>query len=699
MICVFELYDKAGNKNQYYIYAVPINDDFNGLEINIRGKRIRQLDTYSGFRLNKYNNNTLRCVIKYGVYDITIKINDKSVVTLSWTDKSYLLDSEADLFDYNNEFFFKSQKIEDIFSLQIYRPTITNYFTLNNYNENNIKKLMGYHIETSTGKDTIFIYQSQNYIKYFLLNSTQSFPDEIIIERVCDENEALIRDSNNHICYPITQNIKGFKYDVGTNYFEKCYASCSFCSEISTDSSNHKCESCIDDYLPSYKYLKNCYNKNGIEDIEDKKVENQNGVNFVITNCSLYKIGSTGECVEACPEMTDYYLYEYDSNSEQYIKSILNPPKYLFNKKCIEECPLNSISNENNECICQYAFYIENNETTCLSDDNCIDDYPYKNPHTKKCYSSLDDYFNNINLSSTYINNNIYNNQSLINNYKDYFNNLVINSKNNLNDKDNKIIINIKNLLKNGDLNIFVSNIIEKEKKDIIIKDNNIIYQLTSSDNQNNNISSIKLGKCESELKLYYNISNSTPLLIIKTDIYENGLLMPIIEYEIYNIETKELLDLNICKDIKLHINIPVNINESNLFKYNSSSEYYNDICYSFTTENNTDIILKDRRNEFINNNMSLCENNCNYNAYNKNTQKVLCECNIKIKFPIISEIEINQNKLLNNFKDIGSTLNINIIKCYSNIFKKEGIINNIGNYVISIIIIFTIIYYVYYLK
>ena len=90
---------------------------------------------------------------------------------------------------------------------------------------------------------------------------------------------------------------------------------------------------------------------------------------------------------------------------------------------------------------------------------------------------------------------------------------------------------------------------------------------------------------------------------------------------------------------------------------------------------------------------------NCNYNAYNKNTQKVLCECNIKIKFPIISEIVINQNKLLNNFKDIESTLNINIIKCYSTLFKKEGIINNIGNYVISIIIIFTIIYYVYYLK
>ena len=36
-------------------------------------------------------------------------------------------------------------------------------------------------------------------------------------------------------------------------------------------------------------------------------------------------------------------------------------------------------------------------------------------------------------------------------------------------------------------------------------------------------------------------------------------------------------------------------------------------MCYSYKTEDNTDIILKDRRNEFIDNNMSLCENNCEY--------------------------------------------------------------------------------------
>ena len=106
----------------------------------------------------------------------------------------------------------------------------------------------------------------------------------------------------------------------------------------------------------------------------------------------------------------------------------------------------------------------------------------------------------------------------------------------------------------------------------------------------------------------------------------------------------------------------------------------------------NTDIILKDRRNEFIDNNLSLCENNCNYKGYDNNTKKVLCECFIKIKFPLISEIVINRDRLLNNFKDIKNIININIMKCYYTLFTKIGLIKNIGNYIMSILIIFTII-------
>ena len=109
------------------------------------------------------------------------------------------------------------------------------------------------------------------------------------------------------------------------------------------------------------------------------------------------------------------------------------------------------------------------------------------------------------------------------------------------------------------------------------------------------------MGECEKKLRSYYNINKNITLLMIKIDIFKEGLLIPIIEYEIYNSKTKEKLNLNLCKDIRIDIYIPVNIDENNLFKYNLINEFYNDICTTYTTNNITDIILKDRRNYYIN--------------------------------------------------------------------------------------------------
>ena len=92
-------------------------------------------------------------------------------------------------------------------------------------------------------------------------------------------------------------------------------------------------------------------------------------------------------------------------------------------------------------------------------------------------------------------------------------------------------------------------------------------------------------------------------------DYFEDGLKIPIIEYELFNNITKNNLDL--LEYDKINISIPVSINEDNLYLYNSSSDYYNDICYSYSFKNKTDIILNDRREEYINNNMSLFEANC----------------------------------------------------------------------------------------
>ena len=101
----------------------------------------------------------------------------------------------------------------------------------------------------------------------------------------------------------------------------------------------------------------------------------------------------------------------------------------------------------------------------------------------------------------------------------------------------------------------------------------------------------------------------------MKIDYFKEGSLIPIIGYEVFNSVTKENLHLSYCNDTYINLNLPISIDENIIFKYDPKSEYYNDICNSYTTKSNTDILLNDRHNEYNNNNMTICEN---YRIWNK---------------------------------------------------------------------------------
>ena len=83
---------------------------------------------------------------------------------------------------------------------------------------------------------------------------------------ICDEgsckiNFTQLRDSNDTDCYPNDQNFPNYIFDNNTNYYEKCFPSCKFCSLKNSSSSNlqHNCLACNEGYLRSYKYMGNCY--------------------------------------------------------------------------------------------------------------------------------------------------------------------------------------------------------------------------------------------------------------------------------------------------------------------------------------------------------------------------------------------------------------------------------------------------------
>ena len=185
--------------------------------------------------------------------------------------------------------------------------------------------------------------------------------------------------------------------------------------------------------------------------------------------------------------------------------------------------------------------------------------------------------------------------------------------------KENKEynINNIKSSIQSHLIDDLLNNL-TKGGEDIIIKEKGIKYHISTTSNQNNkiyeNISNINLGKCENVLKKEYDINLNDSLLIFKVDVDVEGYSTTFVEYEIYHPITKKKLDLNFCKEEKIIISTLVNINEKEVAKYNPKSDFYNDICSTHTSKFNTDMTLKDRQNEFINNNMTLCEDDCDFN-------------------------------------------------------------------------------------
>ena len=196
------------------------------------------------------------------------------------------------------------------------------------------------------------------------------------------------------------------------------------------------------------------------------------------------------------------------------------------------------------------------------------------------------------------------------------------------------------------------------------VSQKNILLTMTNTKNQKNkeikNVSTINLGECEKKLKSFYNISNKSSLYILKMNVKEEGMNIPLTEYNIYypfdNI-TLVQLNLSICKDTKIYISNPFVINDD-IEKFNLSSDYYNSICSKATSNNSADIPLNDRKNEFINNNMTLCVEDCILINYNYTTKKAKCSCLTKITMPYIGEIKFDKNKLYESFTNIKSVTN-----------------------------------------
>ena len=375
-------------------------------------------------------------------------------------------------------------------------------------------------------------------------------------------------NANNYNFVNCYNETKGYFLNEDNKYYHPCYNTCETCLGQGNDL-NHNCLSCKNNYI----FIKDFFNNSCYE------------------NCLYYYyFNSDGK----------YFCTEEKKCPENYTKLI--PAK----NKCVENCVNDNIYKYefNNICYETYPIF-----TDILSTDN----YLYE-------IDSTIEFFSEEEIPS--INSHIYELNSTIEsflednkeNIKEFFNETDIFSifytiKKNQSNEASKdgFLLNIKKELKNNGLNTLLDQM-SIDKKDVILEFDNVIYQITNTNNEHNkNISNITLGDCEQTLKEYYNIINEG-LLILKIEYNITGSLIPVIDYEVYHPSTKELLNLSLCNNSKVNLSIPVSINEKDLIKHDPKSDYYVDNCYPYTTDEGTDIVLKDRHLEFNRNNMSLCE-------------------------------------------------------------------------------------------
>ena len=133
------------------------------------------------------------------------------------------------------------------------------------------------------------------------------------------------------------------------------------------------------------------------------------------------------------------------------------------------------------------------------------------------------------------------------------------------------------------------------------------------------------------------------------------GMKIPKVLFDVYcKLNDTNLIKLNssICENSRVEISIPIKITE-NLDKLNSSSGYYNDICYPTTSECGTDITLEDRRKEFIEGNKTICQEDCYFSYYDSENQNAKCSCNISEYKSFLAGTKNDKDKLYKSFINI----------------------------------------------
>ena len=153
--------------------------------------------------------------------------------------------------------------------------------------------------------------------------------------------------------------------------------------------------------------------------------------------------------------------------------------------------------------------------------------------------------------------------------------------------------------------------------------------------------------------------------------------------------------DVNITIEKSLSYYPEINIENAKFFEnqnidiFNKSDEFFTDLCYYFESPNGRDVPLKERILLFYPN-ITLCEDNCENVGVNLTSMKAICKC----KFNDLLNEAKDASKLLGlDFADVIESLSIDAIKCYKTIFQIKYFIKCYGGFICIILIIIQAIF------
>ena len=270
---------------------------------------------------------------------------------------------------------------------------------------------------------------------------------------------------------------------------------------------------------------------------------------------------------------------------------------------------------------------------------------------------------------------------------KDFFVDNIFNNINNNKEMKN-VVDDIINAIKEGEFKNYMN---EYNQTELANKKDNNFYQIATLSSQlnNNEIAFVNLGDCEAKLRNISNINPDEELIIFKISKIIPETHTQVIEYTIFTIDGVQL-NLDICKDFRIQYDIPIQLSEKDIYKHDPNSDFYNDKCIQYTSETGTDMTNYDRKEQFNEKNLALCENDCEFKEYNKKNKKVICDCKVKNVFNTFDEID--KRKLLKKFTNYKNIFNLDVFKCSKLLFSKKGLVSNIGSYIILSIIFLHII-------